>query len=137
MLKTGIAMMLKDVVTEDKTAKTLGSGSLAVYGTPAMILLVEKAAVALLEGRLEEGMTSVGTRLNVEHLAPTPVGGKVTCAVTLVEIAERKLTFRVLVEDQSGIIGKGLHERYLVEADRFQVRADARLYIQDDDDWDD
>ncbi len=129
MLRTGIARMMTDVVTEENTARSLGSGSLAVYGTPAMLLLVEKAAVALLEGRLEEGMTSVGTRLDVEHLAPTPVGGKVSCAVTLIKIEDRKLTFRVLVEDQTGIIGKGTHERFLVDADRFQAKADSRVVI--------
>lgn len=129
MLRTGIARMMTDVVTEENTAGSLGSGSLAVYGTPAMILLVEKTAVALLEGRLEEGMTSVGTRLDVEHLAPTPVGGKVSCAVTLIKIEERKLTFRVLVEDQTGIIGKGIHERFLVNAEKFQAKADSRVVI--------
>jgi len=129
MLRTGIARMMTDVVTEENTAGSLGSGSLAVYGTPAMILLVEKTAVALLEGHLEEGMTSVGTRLDVEHLAPTPVGGKVSCAVTLIKIEERKLTFRVLVEDQTGIIGKGIHERFLVNAEKFQAKADSRVVI--------
>ena len=129
MLRTGIGRMMTDVVTEENTAGSLGSGSLAVYGTPAMILLVEKTAVALLEGRLEEGMTSVGTRLDVQHLAPTPVGGKVSCAVTLIKIEERKLTFRVLVEDQTGIIGKGIHERFLVNAEKFQAKADSRVVI--------
>ena len=60
MLRTGIAKMLTEVVTMENTARTLGSGSLLVYGTPAMLTLVEKTAVALLEGHLEEGMTSVG-----------------------------------------------------------------------------
>lgn len=137
MLRTGIAKMLTEAVTLENTARTLGSGSLLVYGTPAMLTLVERTAVALLEGRLDEGMTSVGTRLNVEHLAPTPVGGKVSCVVTLKVIDRRKLVFSVLVEDQTGIIGKGTHERFLVDADSFQAKADARLLHPEDDDWDD
>ncbi len=135
MLRTGIAKMLTEVVTGEKTAAYLGSGSLAVYGTPAMIALVEKTAVALLEDRLEEGITSVGTNLNMDHLSPTPVGGKISCAVTLKEIDGKKLVFRVLVEDQAGIIGKGTHERFLVDADRFQAKADAKLLQTDI--WDD
>lgn len=135
MLRTGIAKMLTDTVTEENTARSLGSGSLLVYGTPAMLTLVEKAAVALLDGRLEEGMTSVGTNLNVDHVSATPVGGKICCAVTLKEIDGRKLVFSVLVEDNHGIIGKGTHERFLVNADKFQAKTDAKLYITDD--WDD
>lgn len=135
MLRTGTAKMLTEVVTMDKTAGSLGSGSLAVYGTPAMAALVEKTAVALLDGRLEEGMTSVGTNLNVDHLSPTPVGGKVSCAVTLKEIDGKRLVFRILVEDQAGIIGKGTHERFLVNAESFQAKADAKLLQTDC--WDD
>ncbi|MBR5047798.1 MAG: thioesterase family protein [Eubacterium sp.] len=137
MLRKGLAKMMTDVVTMENTARSLGSGSLLVYGTPAMLTLVEKTAVALLEGQLENGMTSVGTNLNVDHISPTPVGGKISCAVTLREIDGKKLVFSVLVEDQNGIIGKGSHERFLVDADRFQAKADAKLYYQDDDDWDD
>ena len=137
MLRTGTAKMLTEVVTMDNTARSLGSGSLLVYGTPAMLTLVEKTAVALLEGRLEKGMTSVGTKLDIDHIAPTPVGGKIACAVTLKEIDRRKLVFGVLVEDQTGIIGKGTHERFLVDADSFQAKADARLLHPNDEDWDD
>ena len=87
--------MLKEQVTEDNTALALGSGSLRVYGTPAMLLLVEKTAVALLEGNLPAGMTSVGTRLAVDHMAPTPVGMEVTAQVWLCEVEKRKLVFEV------------------------------------------
>ncbi len=127
MLNVGITKTLNDTVTIENTAKTLGSGSLLVYGTPAMLLLVEKTAVALLEGKLEEGMTSVGTNLNVNHVSATPVGGEVSCTVTLTEIDRKRLVFKVLVEDKNGIIGKGSHERFLVNAEKFQAKTDAKL----------
>lgn len=127
MLNVGMTKKLNDKVTLENTAKTLGSGSLLVYGTPAMLLLVEKTAVALLEGNLEEGMTSVGTNLNVDHVAATPVGGDVECTVALTEIDRKRLVFSVIVEDKCGIIGKGTHERFIVAAEKFQAKADAKL----------
>ena len=73
-LNTGMKMVKTETVTVENAAKTLGSGSLLVYGTPAMLLLVEKTAVALLDGQLDEGMTTVGTNLNVDHVSASPIG---------------------------------------------------------------
>ncbi len=126
-LKTGMKKMLRDTVTADNTAKTLGSGSLNVYGTPAMLLLVEKTAVALLNGQLEEGMTSVGTNLTVDHVAATPVGGNICCEAELTAIDRKRLTFSVEVKDDAGLIGKGTHERYLVDSESFQQKADTKF----------
>ena len=123
----GMKQTLTETVTMDNTAKSLGSGSLLVYGTPAMLLLIEKTAVALLEGRLDEGVTSVGTKLNVDHISATPVGDQVSCTVTLLEIDRRKLTFSVEVSDSAGPIGRGSHERFLVDSEKFQARADDKL----------
>ncbi|MDO4978043.1 MAG: thioesterase family protein [Eubacteriales bacterium] len=127
MLKEGMTKTLNETVTMENTAKVLGSGSLLVYGTPAMLLLVEKTAVALLEGALEEGMTSVGTNLNVDHVSATPVGGEVSCTVALKEIDRKRLVFGVLVEDKNGVIGKGSHERFIVNAEKFQAKTDQKL----------
>ncbi|MCD8020205.1 MAG: thioesterase family protein [Clostridiales bacterium] len=126
-INTGMKMTLTSMVTMANTAKTLGSGSLLVYGTPAMLLLVEKTAVALLEGHLDEGMTSVGTNLNVDHVSATPIGGKICCQVELVEIDRKRLVFQVEVTDDAGLIGKGTHERFIVQAEKFQQKANGKL----------
>ena len=89
-LNTGMKMIKTETVTVENAAKTLGSGSLLVYGTPAMLLLVEKTAVALLDGHLDEGMTTVGTNLNVDHVSASPIGCEVSCEVTLTEIDNGK-----------------------------------------------
>lgn len=126
-LNIGMKMTKREKVTIDNAAKTLGSGSLLVYGTPAMLLLVEKTAVALLEGHLDEGMTSVGTNLNVDHVAATPLEAEVCCQAELVEIDRKRLVFSVLVEDASGVIGRGTHERFLVDAKKFQEKTDGKF----------
>lgn len=126
-ISTGMNMTLTDTVTMDNTAKTLGSGSLLVYGTPAMLLLVEKTAVALLEGKLDEGMTTVGTNLNVDHLSASPLGCEVACRVELTEIDRKKLTFAVEVTDPAGVIGKGTHERFIVDSAKFQDKTDHKF----------
>ena len=104
-----------------------GSGSLLVYGTPAMLLLVEKTAVALLEGHLDEGMTTVGTNLNVDHVSATPLDAEVSCQVELTEIDRKRLVFSVEVKDAAGVIGKGTHERFIVQADKFQQKANSKF----------
>lgn len=124
---TGMKTSLKEDVTIENTAKILGSGSLLVYGTPAMLLLVEKTAVALLEGHLDDGMTTVGTNLNVDHVSASPLGCQVTCEVELTEIDRKKLCFSVIVRDPAGIIGKGTHERFIVHSEKFQEKANRKF----------
>ncbi len=126
-LETGITFTMEDRVTEANAARTLGSGSLMVYGTPAMLLLVEKTAVALLEDRLEPGFTSVGTKLNMDHVSATPLGAVVRCRVSLTGIDRKRLTFSVEVSDEAGLIGKGTHERFIVDALKFQQKADGKF----------
>ncbi len=126
-LETGIHLTMREEVTEARAARTLGSGSLMVYGTPAMLLLVERTAVALLEGRLDPAMTTVGTRLNMDHVSATPLGAEVSCQVVLENIDRKKLTFSVEVSDQAGLIGKGIHERFIVDGARFQKKADEKF----------
>ena len=118
-LETGITFTMEDRVTE--------ANSLMVYGTPAMLLLVEKTAVALLEDRLEPGFTSVGTKLNMDHVSATPLGAVVRCRVSLTGIDRKRLTFSVEVSDEAGLIGKGTHERFIVDALKFQQKADGKF----------
>ena len=122
MLETGIKG--KQTVTADasNSAKTMGSGSLDVFATPAMVALMEKTAVASLEEHLEEGQTTVGIALDIKHSAATPLGMTVTCESTLVAVDGRKLTFEVTASDERGVIGSGMHERFIVDAERFQEK---------------
>ena len=113
-------------VNESNSAKAIGSGSLMVFGTPAMIALIEQTAVALLEGNLPEGTTTVGTKLDINHVSATPMGMTAECECTLVEIDRKKLVFDVIVKDNAGIIGNGTHERFMVEADSFMKKAESK-----------
>lgn len=126
-IEIGDKITLSEEVTDELTAARWGSGSLPVYATPAMTLLVERAAVKLLEGKLDEGMTTVGTNLNISHVSATPVGCKVTCQCHLTEINRKKLEFQVEIMDNKGRIGIGTHERYVVAADSFLDNAKQKL----------
>ena len=127
MITEGMSITVKETVTEDNTALALGSGSLKVYGSPAMFLLIERAAVTLLEGNLDGNMTSVGTGLYMDHIAPSPVGSEISCQVTLKKIDRKQLTFDVEVCDEFEPIGKGSHSRFIVDGDRFQTKADNKI----------
>ena len=126
-MEAGITGTQTITVTEDKTAQAMGSGTLPVFATPAMIALIEETAWKSVADELEEGCVTVGTSLNVKHLAASPVGMKVTCNTTLVEVDKRRLVFSVEVEDETGKIGEGTHERFIVQAEKFQNKADAKL----------
>ena len=126
MLKTGIRGTMEIVVTDNLTAKSVGSGELNVYATPAMIALTEETAWKSVARELDPGQGTVGTRLDISHLSATPVGMKVRCETELIEIDRRKLVFRVNVFDEAGKIGEGTHERFIVENEKFQSKADAK-----------
>lgn len=121
-LETGIMGEASIEVTEDLTAAALGSGNVNVFSTPAMIALMEEAAVHALNGRLEEGQTSVGTSLNIKHLAATPIGVMVKAQATLKEIDGRRLVFDVSASDSYEPIGEGTHERFIVDLARFESK---------------
>ncbi len=126
MLETGIKFTKSEIVTEKNTAGALGSGLLPVYATPAMILLLEGTCAEAVAPHLDEGMTTVGTKLDVEHLSATPVGLEVVCNCELVEIDRRKLVFTVEISDKAGLIGKGRHERFIVAAEKFMAKANEK-----------
>ena len=122
-----IKATVTEAVSEQNTALSVGSGSLRVYATPAMLALIEKAACKALEGLLGEGETTVGTLLNVKHLAATPVGMQVSATAELIERDGRKFVFSVTASDECGSIGEGTHERFLVFSERFTEKTYSKL----------
>lgn len=114
------------IVTDALTAAALGSGSVNVYSTPALIALLEAAAIHALEDHLPDGQTSVGTRLDVRHLAATPVGMAITARATLKAVDGRRLVFEVEASDPVERIGEGVHERFIVDKARFEARVQAK-----------
>ena len=126
MLHTGIRGNRELLVTEELTARAMGSGELDVFATPAMIALAEETAWRSVAGELEAGQGTVGTRLEIDHLSATPMGMKVYCETELTAIDRRRLTFRVEICDEAGPIGRGIHERYIVENEKFFAKAAAK-----------
>ena len=114
-------------VTKDNTAIKFGSGTVAVFATPAMVGLMEGACVAVVERLLPETMTTVGIDLNIRHLAATPVGMTVRAVAELTEIDGNRLIFKVEAFDNKEQIGKGTHERYIVDIEKFSQKAEAKL----------
>jgi predicted thioesterase len=105
------------LVTQNNTAKTVGSGALDVFATPMMVALMEKAACDCLE--LESGQTSVGIHINVEHNAASPLGTPITATATIVSVDGRKVEFTVSAADDKKEIGGGTHTRFIIDRDRF------------------
>ena len=126
MVQNGIKGYQEDFVTEDKLAKNVGSGLVRVYATPQMIALIEKTAVLSVEPYLEDGQSTVGTLVNVTHCAAPPAGMKVHAETELVEVDRRKLTFKVSAYDERGLIGEGVHERFIIDIAKFQAKADSK-----------
>lgn len=123
MLEIGITGKQTEVVTPEKTAAALGSGFLEVYATPAMVALMEKTALRSVADHLDEGMSTVGISLNIAHRSASPLGCTITCESKLVEIDRRRLVFEVVARDDFGEIGRGTHERFVVDAKRFLEKA--------------
>ena len=123
----GLSDVRESSVAEEITARALKSGSLDVLATPEMIRLVEETAAALIEKNLPPELTSVGISLDVKHTAPTPVGMKFRAEVKIVSVNGRKIILEVAAFDEVGQIGNGVHERFIVDAKKFQLKADAKL----------
>ena len=124
MIKVGIIGEARDIVSENNTAKTLRSGALKVYATPAMVALMEEAAYKSIQGELEGGKGTVGTAMNIKHLASTPIGMEVTAKAELTEVDRRRLVFKVEAFDERGKIGEGIHERFIIDNEEFQKKTD-------------
>jgi len=121
-LYSGLFAENEIIVSPKDTAVQYGSGSLEVFATPAMIALMEKTAMLCIAKKIEAGMTSVGTSIQVKHLKATPIGNAVSCIAELIEIDRAKLTFNVEVFDNDGIIGQGTHTRFLVDEKQFMSK---------------
>ena len=91
-----------------------------------MAALMEETAWKSVADDLEPGMGTVGIRLELDHLAPTPIGMKVQCESVLEKVEGRKLTFSIMAKDEKGIIGKAVHERFVIEEEKFQSKADQK-----------
>lgn len=126
-MEIGIKNTKQITVEEKDTALTYGSGTLRVFATPAMIALMENTAMNAVSAYLEEGEATVGTEINVKHLSATPVGGTVTCEAELAEIDGRRLVFSVKASDNSGVIGEGTHQRFIVKTEKFLAKAYDKL----------
>ena len=128
MLTAGIKGHLELTVTEDKLASKVGSGLVNVFATPMMIAAIEQTAAESVQKELQEGCTTVGTLVNVSHVAATPEGMKVTVDTELTEVSPngRMLTFKVTAADEAGLIGEGTHQRAVVFKERFEEKASAK-----------
>lgn len=125
-LKIGLICEISEEVTLNNTASALGSGGIDVYATPAMIALMEKAAMNAVQSALAEGLSTVGTMVNIKHMAATPVGMTVTAKAELTEIAEKRLLFKVEALDGKDKIGEGIHERFIINVEKFISRVNAK-----------
>jgi predicted thioesterase len=126
-LEVGLRHVARVVVTDDMTPAHLRSEPLRVLSTPDMIRLIERTAIEAVQPCLEPGQATVGTRVDVAHLAGTLVGMTATIAVELTAIDRRKLTFRVEVRDELDEAGKGTHERFIVDAAQRLPRLQEKL----------
>ena len=127
MLEVGIKGQRETIVTKENTAAGIGSGSLEVFSTPMMILLMEESCFMSVNDILEEVFTTVGTCVNVKHLSATPLGMKVVIKSELINVDGRALTFKVEAYDEKGLIGEGIHERFIVNNEKFQAKTDSKL----------
>ena len=126
-LQAGLRGHAELVVGEEHTAPSIGSGKVRVLATPVMINLIEAAALAAVEHLLPAGYQSLGTHLDVHHLAATPVGMRVRATAEVVAVAQRKVSFRVEARDDREVIGNGTHERVVVNVAKFDQRVQKKL----------
>ena len=127
-MQVGIKGEKKFIVTKDQLACNVGSGLVSVFATPMMIAAIENTAAGSVAGELEEGKTTVGTLVNVSHVAATPEGMEVRIETELTEIAPngKMLTFKVAAYDEAGLIGEGTHQRAIVAKERFEQKAQSK-----------
>ena len=110
------------VVSDEHVAAVMCSGDLHVFATPAMVALMENAAMLAVAEHLPEGSTTVGAMMNTSHVKPSPIGDTVKTTAVLTDIEGRKLTFSIKAEDSKGIIGEAVHVRYIVDRERFMSK---------------
>ncbi|MBQ5395529.1 MAG: thioesterase family protein [Alistipes sp.] len=119
MLEIGLKYESVVEVTSANSAKTMGSGDMDVFATPSMVALMENAAMMAVASALPEGSATVGTQINTSHIKASPIGATITASAELTEVEGRKLTFAVKAWDEKGVIGEGVHTRFVVDRERF------------------
>ena len=126
MVSAGQTATATVTVTESNIAKTMKSVSLEFFATPAMCALMEEAAQAAVQPHLEDGEGTVGIALSITHEAPTPLGATVTAKATVSAVEGRKITFDIEASDGIGIIGRGTHERFVINNEKFMAKVASR-----------
>lgn len=126
-IQIGIKATYKIKVDSSNVAKTMGSGSLDVFATPSMVATMEKASTMALEKYLDEGTTTVGTALDIAHISATPIGMEVFATAEVIAVNNREIIFKVQAFDEAGLIGEGTHKRFIVLAEKFQNKTNAKL----------
>ena len=121
-MEKGLTYTSTLVVSEEHVAAIMGSGDLHVYATPAMVALMENAAMLAVAEHLPEGSTTVGAMINTSHVKPSPIGDTIKTTAVLTDIEGRKLTFSIKAEDSKGIIGEAMHVRYIVDREKFMSK---------------
>lgn len=122
MLEIGMTFTSNTVVSLDNCAAGMGSGDLEVFATPALVALMENAAMNVVASVLPNGSTTVGAEINTTHIKPSAIGARVQATAKLVAVEGRKLTFEVEACDEKGLIGKGSHVRFIVDKERFMAK---------------
>ncbi|EFA77802.1 hypothetical protein PPL_09300 [Heterostelium album PN500] len=125
--KVGDTHEVKSTVEEKHLANIVGSGDIEVFSTPSMIALMEKASVDCIKDKMGADWSSVGTSVNIAHLAATPLSLEVSAVATITAIDGKKVSFKVEASDATGKIGEGTHERFIVQRDRFKQRTYEKL----------
>lgn len=126
MLKIGIKGYCEKTVDENNIATAAASGELPVFATPMMIALMEECSDCMVREFLDEGCATVGTAVNITHVSATPIGMKVHVESELIEIEGRKLVFKVQAYDECGLIGEGIHERFIIKSESFMKKTLAK-----------
>lgn len=126
-IKIGTEFKKEITVTEDLLAVNVGSGDVSVFATPMMLCLMEEVSAKCLAQFLDEEMTSVGTNMSSSHIAATPVGMKVTATATITAVEGRKVSFSVIANDEKDVIGKGTHDRFILNREKFNQKALGKL----------
>lgn len=119
--------VIEKVVTEDMLAVNVGSGSLRVLATPTVVALMEETSTKLADTFLDEGLTTVGTMVEIQHISPSPIGAKIKVESKLISNDGRSFKFEVTAYDNAGMIANGTHNRVSVKSEKFQKKADEKF----------
>jgi predicted thioesterase len=126
-ITTGTVASVEISVNKESLAVNVGSGSLEVFATPVMVMLMEKSACKCIAQFLENDETTVGTEINVKHISATPEAANVKAMATVIAVNGREIEFNVEAFDNAGKIGEGTHKRFVVNSGRFTEKAKSKL----------